>query len=177
MTSQDKSPLVGSERSEFALQRSVWKWFLGAVVIALLFLMWQCGSALRDRNLADAAVLHFHGQLNSGQYEDIYREADRDLSQEAKHDELVRLLQAVHTKLGNVGTEKLLSITVNTTTNGGTFTVTQYQTAFARGSAIETFTWRKHNGALKLYGYNIQSNDLFEEKSTVEGNSGREAEM
>jgi len=46
---------------------------------------------------------------------------------------------------------------VNATT-GGTFIVSQYNTTFDHGSAVETFRWIRASGALKLSGYNIQSN-------------------
>jgi len=70
---------------------------------------------------------------------------------------LVKFLEAIHTKLGNAGAERLLNATVNAGTDG-TFVTTEYDTTFAGGSAIETFTWIKKRGALKLYGYNVQSN-------------------
>jgi hypothetical protein len=123
--------------------------------------MWQCGSALKNgRGLANEAVQHFHQELNSGQYEQIYSEADQGFAQPDKHDELVTFLQAVHTKLGDVRTENLLSIHVGVSTGGGAFITTQYNTAFARGTGVETFIWVKTHGSLRLYGYNIQSNAL-----------------
>lgn len=148
------------ECSAHSHKRKVWKWPFAATVVVLTFLAWQCGAAIRDRGSANIAVRHFHDELNDGQYEQVYREADRTLSQEEKHHELVNFLEAVHTKLGDAGTETLLSITVNTTTGGETFTVAQYETVFARGSATETFTWARHGATLKLCGYNIQSNAL-----------------
>lgn len=105
------------------------------------------------------AVQHFHEQLNAGRYEEICREADEGLTQGGKQQEVGKFLEGVHAKLGDVSGEHLLSITVNTTT-GGTFTVGQYNTTFARGSAVETFTWVRAHGALKLYGYDIRSNAL-----------------
>jgi len=124
----------------------------------LTFYAWQCGSAIvLSRGSANSAVRHFHQELNDNQYEQIYLEASEGFSEEGKHVELVKFLEAIHTKLGNAGAERLLNATVNAGTDG-TFVTTEYDTTFAGGSAIETFTWIKKRGALKLYGYNVQSN-------------------
>jgi len=138
----------------------LWKWSLALTAIVLGFLMWQCGSALRQgRVLADPAVEDFHRQLNAGQYEKIYLDADESFTGEGKHDELVKFLEAVHTKLGNAGATNQANMLVNATTSG-TFIVVHYNTTFARGSAVETFTFKKSNGFLKLQGYHIESNAL-----------------
>jgi hypothetical protein len=138
----------------------LWKWSLAATAVILVFLMWQCGSALHEgRALANTAVKEFHQRLNGSRYEEIYQEADEGFTGAGKHDELVKFLGAVHTKLGNAGVENFADMRVNATT-GGTFIVTRYNTTFEHGSAVETFTWVKAHGALKLYGYDIRSNAL-----------------
>jgi hypothetical protein len=139
-------------------KRAWWKWSLALTTLLLIFLMWQCGSALRQgRVLADPAVQEFHKKLNAGQYEEIYREADEGLAEEAKHDELVKFLEGVHARLGDAGITSQLNMRVNATTFGNSV-VAQYNTTFARGSAVETFTWTKKGGTLKLLGYHIESN-------------------
>ena len=141
-------------------KRVLWKWSAAATALILVFLMWQCGSALvQGRKLADAAVRHFHQQLNAGDYEGIYREADQGFGGSQGHDESIRFLQAVHQKLGVAGTETRLNIRVETNP-GGTFLTTQYSTLFAAGAATEMFTWVKSSGTLKLNGYHIQSKAL-----------------
>jgi hypothetical protein len=138
----------------------LWKLSLAITTIVSIFLMWQCGSALRHgQQLANAEVRHFHQKLNSGHYEEICREADEDLAGDGKHDEFVKFLEAVHTKMGDAGPESLVNIRVNPTT-GGSFITTQYNTIFGRGTGIETFVWIRTHGSLKLYEYNIQSNAL-----------------
>ena len=122
--------------------------------------MWQCSSALvQGRKLATASVRHFHQQLNAEEYEEIYREADEGFRAGQSHDELVKFLQAVHRKLGNAGHENQINIRVDTNTRG-TFTTTWYNTSFVNGPASERFTWVTGGGALKLYGYHIESNAL-----------------
>jgi hypothetical protein len=138
----------------------LWKWSLAATVVILLFLMWQCGSALvQGRKLVNAAVQRFHQQLNTEQYEEIYREADDGFRAGQSHDETIKFLKAVHKKLGNAGNATQANVRVDTNTHG-TFTTTSYNTIFANGSATERFIWVKSGGALKLYGYHIESNAL-----------------
>ena len=138
----------------------LWKWSLALTGVLLAFLLWQCGSALRQgQTLAGPAVKEFHRELNAGQYDEIYRKADQGLAGEDKHDELVKFLQGVHTKLGDASVATQINIRVNATTFGSSI-VAQYNTTFARGAAVETFTWVKRSGTLKLYGYDIRSNAL-----------------
>lgn len=156
LTILDISPAPGSATSP--QKRVLWKWSLAVTGLILLFLAWQCGSALREgRGLANAAARDFHQKLNGGQYEEIYRQADEGFTRPGKHDQLVRFLEAVHTRLGNAGVSNIANMRVNATT-GGTFIVAQYNTTFDHGSAVETFTWIRSSGALKLSGYNIQAN-------------------
>jgi hypothetical protein len=152
------SPTLQSEHRPI---RVLWKWSFFITAIVLAFLMWQCGSALiQGRRSANDAVRHFHEQLNAGGYEQICQEASDGFREGANRDELIRLLQGVHKKLGAVDTESLVNLSVNATTNG-TLVTSRYNTKFAAGSAVETFTWIKSGSTLKLYGYNVQSNALF----------------
>lgn len=153
----------GLDSSEYpAVRRKwvLWKWSLAVTGVILLLLMWQCGSAfVQGRKQANAAVHHFHQQLNTEEYEEIYRESDDGFKAGQNHDELIEFLQAVHRKLGNAGDATRTSIRVDTNTHG-TFITTWYRTAFATGSATEMFIWVESSGTLKLYGYHIQSNAL-----------------
>jgi len=88
------SPTLGSATSP--PKRVLWKWSLAVSGLILLFLAWQCGSALREvRTLANAAVREFHEKLNQSRYEEIYREADEGFSRPGKHDQLVKFLEVV----------------------------------------------------------------------------------
>ena len=139
---------------------ALWKWSLLVTGVMAALLMWQCGSALvQGRNLSNPAVQHFHDELNADRYDEIYREGDDGFIRSGKEEDLVKFLQAVHTKLGDAGAASLVNIRVNATTSG-TFIVTQYNTTFARGPAVETFTWVKRSGTLKLHGYHIESTAL-----------------
>lgn len=139
-------------------KRVLWKWSLAITAIVAVFLVWQCGNAvLQGRRLATPAVDRFHQQLNAGKFEEIYQEAAQGFREGGKHEDIVRFLNAVHAKLGNAGATSAGNINVNATPNG-TFVTTEYNTKFEKGDALETFTWLKAGGALKLHAYNIQSN-------------------
>jgi hypothetical protein len=128
------------------------KWALTITVAVSLLLIWQL---MQGRRLANAAVQHFHQQLNTGQYVEIFREADAGFTEGKTEEDLTKFLKAIHTKLGDAGATTVDYIRVNATTKG-TFTTARYQTTFVRGNALEMFTWKKSNGTLRLYGYYIQ---------------------
>jgi len=130
---------------------------LAIVAFGFLFLMAQCGWALLEgHKLADAATRRFHQQLSAGQYETICEEADEGFGSGENHDNLVKLLNAVHRKLGDAGEHKFVRMNMNATTSG-TFTSVVYETKFTKGDATETFTWIKKGGGLKLHSYSINS--------------------
>lgn len=134
-----------------------WKWSFFITAVVLAFFMWQCGSGLlQGRRSSNEAVRQFHEKLNAGEYDLICQDASESFTRSATHDELVQSLQGMHAKLGSAESEKLLNITVNANTNG-TFITTRYNTQFTSGPAVETFTWIKSTGALKLAAYNVQS--------------------
>jgi hypothetical protein len=138
----------------------LWKWSLVLSALVMVVLAWQCGSALHQGHvLADSAVGEFHRRLNAGLYEEICREADEGLAGEARHAELVKFLEGVHNKLGDAGVSSQINMRVNASTFGSSV-VAQYNTTFAQGSAVETFTWVKKSNSLRLYGYDIRSNAL-----------------
>lgn len=134
----------------------VWKSTLIATGLFMVFLMWQCGSGLyQGAHQSKEAVQRFHRQLNEGDFEKICQEADQAFVS-ANHDQLVRLLWAVRSKLGTASSESLPSVNV-TANKGGRFVVVTYDSVFAGGGAKETFTWIKRTSGLKLCGYNISS--------------------
>jgi hypothetical protein len=141
-------------------KQSLWKWSLALTAVVLIVLVWQCDSTLhRGRALADPAVQEFHQRLNASQYERIYRDADEGFAGVGGHDELVKFLGGVHARLGYAGVANQINMRVNATTFGNSV-VAQYDTKFAQGSAVETFTWTMKGGNLKLHGYNIESSAL-----------------
>jgi len=129
---------------------------LAAPMIALVLLLCGCSAVTEGAKSADAAVQHFHQQLNSGQYEQTYSEANEGFRSGQKHEELIKFLGAVHRKLGNAGEARFVDLQINATTDG-TFLAASYETKFANGPATESFTWKKNGGAWELFSYHIES--------------------
>jgi len=133
--------------------------------------MWQCGSALyHGRTLANGSVRAFHKAVDEERYEEICQNGVEGFHEGKNHDEMVRLLKLVHSRLGNAGAEELQKLNINSTASG-TFLTGDYETTFQQGSAEESFVWRKVNGELKLYSYHITSNTL------VFGNDDRKSDV
>jgi hypothetical protein len=107
---------------------------------------------------ADPAVKEFHQQLDAGQYEAICSQAVQGFCSNAAGD-TIRVFKGVHEKLGNTAGTKRGRMTVSSAT-GGTFVRIDYNTTFASGTAVETFTWIKTGNTFHLYRYDIQSNAL-----------------
>jgi hypothetical protein len=137
-----------------------WKWSLLFLLALVSWGMWQCSSGFRMAlQLADPAVQEFHQQLDAGQYEAICSQAAEGFCASGAAGETMLLLKGVHEKLGNTSAAKRGVMTVSAAT-GGTFVRIQYNTSFASGPALETFTWIKNASAFKLYGYNVESKAL-----------------
>jgi hypothetical protein len=107
--------------------------------------------------LSDDAVRHFHSQLDSEAYGDILGESDEAFQNSGNRDEIIKFLTGVHSKLGLSRGFTRTNIFVNATTSG-TFIRVTYESTFDQGGAVETFTWRKAAGGLKLVSYQITSN-------------------
>lgn len=59
------------------------KWTLVIVAVGLMILMWQCGWAMMSgKKLSDAAVAHFHQQLDAGQLRRFTTRRIKDLRPE-----------------------------------------------------------------------------------------------
>ena len=141
-------------------RRVLRRWSLALTAVFLIYLLWQCGSGLyQGRSLSNDAVHQFHRELNAENYQSISDGADEAFRNSGKEEDFIKLLLAIHRKLGDAGQTNMNNLSVNATT-GGTFITAVYQTTFAKGPATETFTWKKSGGQIKLYRYNIQSNAL-----------------
>lgn len=109
---------------------------------------------------AAVEVSHFHAALDAGQWQQLWAQADPELHKAAQREQFGKFLEAVHRKLGKVQSSKQVGWNANATT-GGTYLTVTMQTRFERGEGTEQFVYRKGEGdALKLVGYNIQSQDM-----------------
>jgi len=152
------SPSLYNNYAQPRRNRTLLRWSLLATVLALTYFTWQCTSGIRTGGqLSDNAVRHFHSQLDSEAYSDILGESDAAFQNSSSRDELMKFLKGVHSKLGPFLRFTRGNISVNASINGTLITV-NYQSTFAKGSAVESFTWKKVRDGLKLVGYNVSSN-------------------
>jgi len=140
--------------------RVLWKWSVGVTVAVGLFFAIRCGLAFYEGYMrADEKVLEFHMNFNGENYQQIYDHAAYPLGdQPAERDKWIKLLTAIHQRLGNARRSSLQHIDV--TISASPFVTTRYQTSFDNGTAVEVFTWRKEHGMLKLSQYTVQSDAL-----------------
>jgi hypothetical protein len=108
---------------------------------------------------AESAIATFHVRLNAGQYEQIYAVSDPQFKKAVSEPEFEKLLGAVHGKLGAYRTGKNSGWRVNYNSSGNNVVV-QFDSSFEKGKAVETFTYAGVGNAIKLLGYNINSNTL-----------------
>jgi hypothetical protein len=55
-----------------------------------------------NKSLAESEVPKFHEAFNAGKFEGIYSQSGDDLKKAATEEKFVKLVTAVHNKLGNV---------------------------------------------------------------------------
>ena len=110
-----------------------------------------------DMKAGGDAVAAFHKQLDAGQFAAI--EAASGPEMKSSPGQFLKLLDAVHRKLGASGASQQVGFNdaVNT---GGHFLTLNYRTTFAKGAAAETFVYRIDGGKAVLAGYNINSDAL-----------------
>lgn len=131
--------------------------FLAAAMLGATLAGCSIKETIRD---ADAAVARFHTDLDAGRSEAIWDGTGQEMRNATSHQQFVKLLDAVHRKLGNVKSSQQVGWNRNASTNGSFMTVTN-QTVFERGSGTEQFVFRKGKAdKLALVGYHIQSNEM-----------------
>jgi hypothetical protein len=80
---------------------------LAISVYAGCVLLASCGSPTKSIALAKESVDRFHSQLDFEQYSAIYAAADGKLHAATTEADFIKLLQAIHRKLGNVQNSSL----------------------------------------------------------------------
>src|SRR6266403_351037 len=134
--------------------------FIFALLCGTCILFSSCGSSTKNVELAQHSVEQFHSQLDSEQFAGLYAATDEKFHQVTSESDFVKLLDAVHRKLGNVQRSNLRNTGVAWFAGQGATVTLVYETKFAQGTGMEKFVWHiKDNGAT-LYGYNINSNEL-----------------
>ena len=132
-------------------------------VLGLLLAGWalvSCGSSSKNIQLAQDSAGIFHAQLDTEQYSTIYGAADEKFRSASSEADFVRLLQAIHNKLGTVRESNLRNTGIAWFAGQGATVTLVYETKFSGGSGTEQFVWHIKNNEATLYGYHINSNDL-----------------
>ena len=124
----------------------------GAVVLA------ACSMG-RDVPAATAAIDRFHAALNAGRFAPTWEGAAPELKSASAEPAFLRLLDAVHRKLGAFKSGKASGFNENVSPEG-TFVTIGYASAYERGQAIEQFVYRMNDGKPTLAGYHVTSDAL-----------------
>jgi hypothetical protein len=129
-----------------------------AALCCLAPVLWACTAAF-DTTPAEQAVVRFHAMLDAGRFSEIYQQGATELTTAGSQEDFVRFLSTVHQRLGHVQVATKLSWRINSGTRGE-FVNLGYKTAFDKGEAVESFTFRIDSGVGRLVGYHIQSDAL-----------------
>lgn len=129
-----------------------------AALTALLLLAAGC-SLKADLSSSNAAIAAFHAQLDRGQFAPIYAASAPEMKNVTNEADLVKLLAAVHGKLGRFRSGKAMGW--NDTRNAsGHFVNIGYQATYEKGPAMEEFLFRIDGDRASLAGYHVNSNAL-----------------
>ncbi len=149
--------MANSNSRNFPIQRMG---YVFALLCGTCFLLSSCGSSTKSVEIAQQSVEQFHSQLDSEHFTALYAASDEKLHQAATETDFVKLLDAVHRKLGNVQRSNLRNTGVAWFAGQGATVTLVYETKFAQGTGIEKFVWHIKDNNASLYGYHINSNEL-----------------
>src|SRR5580704_12151577 len=76
------------------------RYLFSAIGVACILVSSCGGSSTTSLELAKQNVVEFHSQLNSEQYAVLYSASDEKLHQATSESDFVKLLEAIHRKLG-----------------------------------------------------------------------------
>jgi hypothetical protein len=116
-------------------------------------------SPAADTKAAEDGVTAFHRMMDAGQYAAIYDASAPDMKSAISRVDFVKLLTALHAKLGSFNFGKTTNWNDNANTGGHHVTLTR-EAQFERGPGTEEFVFRIENGHAVLAGYHVNSNVL-----------------
>jgi hypothetical protein len=108
---------------------------------------------------ASGRIETFHHRLDAGDFDAIWNDSGPDIQGTSTKDDFLRLLAAVHGKLGRVRQSKQIGWRSEMNTSGS-FAEVAMHTTFERGSGEETFVFKSAGNVQKLAGYHINSTDM-----------------
>jgi hypothetical protein len=110
---------------------------------------------------AQRAAASFHAQLDAGRFTAIYAESSDEMKRTTSQQDLVRLLVAVHARLGRFKGGRTAGWNDSRTTSGR-FVTLDYAATYETGAARENFVFRIDGGQAVLAGYHVDSKALVE---------------
>ena len=122
------------------------------VVAALALGACQAGA---DTDAAEAQVAAFHAGYDAERFEPLFAKASPTLKELTPREQFVGFLAETHKRLGRVKSATRTGWNVNYGTEGSQVTLT-YETAFANGTATETFVYDTKDPP-RLMGYHINA--------------------
>ena len=128
-------------------------------MVAVLGLAAAGCSVKADLGASDGAIAAFHAQLDRGQFAQIYAASAPEMKAITTEADLVKLLAAVHGKLGPFKGGKTAGWN-DTRNTSGHFVNIGYQATYEKGPALEEFLFRLDGDRATLAGYHVNSNAL-----------------
>src|SRR3954447_12870973 len=110
---------------------------------------------------AERAAASFHAQLDSGRFTAIYAQSSDEMKRTTSQPDLVRLLKAVHARLGRFRSGRTAGWN-DSRTSVGRFVTLDYAATYEAGAAQENFVFRIDGGRAVLAGYHVDSKALSE---------------
>jgi hypothetical protein len=122
-------------------------------VLVLAALLTACSTGMDE---ARQGVDEFRARVSREEFVEIYRAAAPDLRQSASEEQFVRFMAALGRKLGPWQSAGDPAWNVFRGT-GGHLVRLSFESRFAKGPAVEQFSWRIEGGRPILIGYHVSS--------------------
>ncbi len=131
---------------------------LALVAVAALS---ACGIG-KNKEIAGKAVEKFHQQFNDSKFAEIYASLSPDFKKTISEEDLTKMLQMLHTKLGVYKSGTQSGWNMSTATGTGTTVDFTYNSEFEHAKAEEKFTYVMVDEVASLQGFNFKSDALIE---------------
>jgi uncharacterized protein DUF4019 len=130
-----------------------------AIVLAITLCLLSGCNPVKNKAMAQSAVVNFHSQLDAEDFHGIYAASAPGLKTSVSEEQWNKFLGAIHRKLGKVKSSDLESWRTFSGMGGTTMQVT-FKTQFEKSEGTEDFNWLFVDGKPQLLGYNIRSMGL-----------------
>lgn len=127
--------------------------------IAMALSLAGCGAMVGDTKAAETGVVSFHQAMDAGQYAMIYDASGPEMKSSMPRDDFMKLLTAMHDKLGVFRSGKTINWNVNYGTGGHMVTLHR-EAQFEKGVGTEEFVFRVAGDKATLVGWHVMSNAL-----------------